>query len=92
MNRNVIKTLVKSAFFIVTIDNPRFPFLALPLVLQQNILSRKVPTNTPRVPTIVIPIELYRNDELISNYHPKGNIQCYNADLLLTFTAKIKII
>ena len=89
MNRNVIKTLVKSAFFIVTIDNARFPFSASPLVLQQNILSRKVPTNTPKVPTIVIPIELYRNDKLISNYHQKGNIQCYNAYLLLTFTAKI---
>ena len=88
MNRNVIKTLVKSAFFIVTIDNPRFPFSASPLVLQQKIVSRKVPTNTPKVPTIVIPIELYRNDELISNYHQKGNI----ADLLLTFTARIIIV
>ena len=62
MNRNMIKTFVKSAFFIVTIDNPRVPFLASTCIAQLNILSRKVPTNTPRVPTIVKPIELYKND------------------------------
>ena len=67
MNRNVIKTLVKSPIFIVTNENTGVPFLVSPLVLQQHILSRKVPTKKLMVPTIVIPIELYEKDEPISN-------------------------
>ena len=68
MNRNMIKTFVKIAFFIVTIDNPRVSFLVLSFIAQLNILSRKVPTNTPRVPTIVKPIELYKNDRSIHQW------------------------